>query len=613
MKRFLSLLLAALLCLSAAVLPAAAKDAAEPELTVQIQEEPKEPASQPKEETAEPEPTAQTPEEPTQPTQEDPTEAVSQPEEETDEPAVPETHRPLSPYHPPESEDYDGDWDAWKEDYEVWRFSLYARYYSWRGSEPDEYYRAGFEPVFRTFYADDPMLSIVDHFVFKKFTADVYENKKRGKRTFALVLDYFDTDEAEQACSTLRIPAELDGCSVQLDMWYFLSDDTDATRSIGYQNNVVKKLVIEEGPTAVSNYAFANFTALKTVYLPASVHTITRGAFQNCMNLKKVVARGNLDRIGARAFEGCENLHTFDALGQVRYIEGRAFANSGLRSVTLRGDVWLNAGDEDADPISYNFVDCRKLKKVQFTDIDSTDALHYLELGRHCFDGCTALNTVTLPLGVKRVDIYENAFAGCTSLRAVQHVANLKRIYNNAFLNCAALDTFVLPKGIEFAETDAFKGCTALKRFFVNSRNGNLLQYKDFDDGDYRGRNISGNFIASLPKDCTIYVVNKDMKYVFKTTGFQGAVKIRVSVPAPKTARLTKQNGKVRFVWSKVTKADGYRIWSYHPKTGKYTRLATVKAPKTTVTLKSNAKQFVIRAYRIEAGDVSWSTIKAFR
>ena len=121
------------------------------------------------------------------------------------------------------------------------------------------------------------------------------------------------------------------------------------------------------------------------------------------------------------------------------------------------------------------------------------------------------------------------------------------------------------------------------------------------------------NFLQDVPKKCTVYVSTKDMKYAVKAAGFKGAVKIRVNVPAPKTARVTKKNGQVTFKWSKVTKADGYRIWSYDAKTGKYTKLATVKAPKTTVTVKSNARQFVIRAYQIEAGDVSWSAMKAFK
>ena len=100
------------------------------------------------------------------------------------------------------------------------------------------------------------------------------------------------------------------------------------------------------------------------------------------------------------------------------------------------------------------------------------------------------------------------------------------------------------------------------------------------------------------------------MKYAVKSHGFPGTVKIRVSVAAPKAVKATKQNGKVTLKWSKVTMADGYRIWAYDAKTGKYTKLATVKAPKTSITVKSNAKQFAVRAYRIEAGDVSWSKLK---
>ena len=69
---------------------------------------------------------------------------------------------------------------------------------------------------------------------------------------------------------------------------------------------------------------------------------------------------------------------------------------------------------------------------------------------------------------------------------------------------------------------------------------------------------------------------------------------------------------RLAFRWSKVKTADGYRIWSFDPKTGKYTKLATVKAPQTSVTLKTNARQFVIRAYQKEAGDVSWSAVKTF-
>ena len=583
MKRLLSVLLAALLCFGAAVLPAAAEDAAAPEPTAQIQEETPEPQ-----------------EEPTEPIQEDSAEQ--------------ETHRPLSPYQRPDRNDYAGDNAAYAQDLKSWENSIYARYYHWRSSV--SYARIQYEKAFRAFYADDPDLLIEDHFVFKKVHTVVYENRKRVKRTYAVILDYFDTDEAEAFCTTLRIPAELDGDSVLINMCCDLYDDMDATASIGYANDTVKKLVLEEGPTAVSDYAFSNFTALRTVYLPASVKKIANGAFRNCRSLRKVVVRGALETIGCRAFENCESLHAFDALKSVAYLHARAFASSGLRSVTLCGGVWTNYIDEDLESCSANgetFADCKQLKTVTYTDPDEASRHTWLDIAWHCFDGCTALQKVTLPAVCSRVSICEYAFNGCTALNKVAQVQNLKRIYNNAFKGCSALQSFVVPIEIEFAENDAFAGCSSLQRLYVHSTNAALLKYSDYDDGDLRGREITGSFIDSLPKTCTIFVANKEMKYTFKTTGYRGPVKIRVYVPAPETVKIGRKNDTVTFKWSKVKTADGYRIWSYNARTGKYKKLATVKAPKTTVTLQSNAKRFVIRAYRIEAGDVSWSLIKAVR
>ena len=48
---------------------------------------------------------------------------------------------------------------------------------------------------------------------------------------------------------------------------------------------------------------------------------------------------------------------------------------------------------------------------------------------------------------------------------------------------------------------------------------------------------------------------------------------------------------------------------SYNAKTGKYTKLATVKAGVTSVTLKTTATRFAVRAYRVIDKDVSWSPI----
>ena len=99
------------------------------------------------------------------------------------------------------------------------------------------------------------------------------------------------------------------------------------------------------------------------------------------------------------------------------------------------------------------------------------------------------------------------------------------------------------------------------------------------------------------------------MKDAVKAHRFKGTVKISVTVKAPAQVKLAKQNGKTTVKWSKVKAADGYRIWSYNAKTGKYTKLATVKAGVTSVTLKTTATRFAVRAYRVIDKDVSWSPI----
>ena len=585
MKRLVFILLGILLLLGVAVLPAAAEDATAPEPTVQTQEE------------------------------------------------IP----PLSPYEAPDRRDYEGtdlNYDSVKYN---WEASLIGTYYRW--TRKDNWGNpAKFDRAFRQFYADDPLLMIENHIVYMK----KWETNREGQPVgdpFLVVLDYFDTDEAEAETTMVTVPAVACGLPVK-DIYMWREYAAGGLVSSGYYNDTIKTLVVKAPLQYIKAHTFSNMTALEKINLTRSGGSFGNCAFYNCKALRRLVCKKEVKLIGDEAFKNCEQLD-YRVSPWVVQIGRDAFRNSGIKKLELPLSVRLERFDPDsAGDAAYAFADCKKLtsvcftggkntrwyqlpyamfsgctalQTVRFTDTDPEDARLGLDITWRCFSGCTALQTVVLPAVCKWVNIYENAFEGCTALQKVAQVQNVKRIYQNAFLNCSALQSFVVSQEIEFAEDDAFKGCTGLQRLYVHSKNPDLLKYKDYDDGDMRGREISGNFLVSLPDRCTIFVANKEMKYVFKTTGCKGDVRIRVTVPAPKTARMTRQNGKVRFVWSTVTKADGYRIWSYDARAGKYTRLATVKAPKTSVTLKTNARQFVIRAYQKEAGDVSWSAVKTFK
>ena len=571
MKRFALILLGLLLCFAVFVLPAAAEDATEPAPTTQAQEETTEP-----------------------------TEPVTEPQPEA--PA-------FSPYAAPNWEDYEGDSDAYYNAFYEWETSIYGRYCSWSGRWDDQ--RGRFDPAFRAFYADDPEVFITDHFVYRKVTGYEYEGKKRVKRTFAVIYDYFDTDEAAAACTTLRIPAEIDGYRVLTNM----HDDSSWTGGVydgGYTNDTVKKLIIEEGVKTISSFAFSNFTALKAVRIPQTITKIGVGAFQNCTALKKVYGCEGLETVMSSAFAGCKKLYSFACMDKIRYYEGGSFSGCGFKTLSLAGNAVLGGGDEDYYEVWRVFDGCKKLKKVTFLP---TDQKANLNIGNEAFRDCTALKTVVLPKQCGKIFIGDYAFQNCAALETLKNTDRLATLERRVFEGCAAFRSLTLPAGFQNGAYDTFRG-SSLKELDIRSKETKLFDGSYESYWLYQGdvdEYIDQNFLKELPKTCTVYVVSKDMKNAVKSHGFKGTVKIRVDVPAPKTAKVTGQNGKVTLAWSKVKTADGYRVWAYDSKTGKYTKLATVKAGVTSVMVKSNAKQFAVRAYAVEAGDVSWSAIKAFR
>ena len=382
MKRFLSILLAALLCFGVAALPAAAEDAAEPEPTTQLQEELAQPA----------------PDDPT-------------------EPAVPEqTETPdFSPYAAPDWHNYD-DTQTYEDAYSEWEHSVYGRYFYWRSGLGED--RPRFDPAFRQFYRDDPELFIENHLVFKKVKSYAWEGKKRVKRTYAVILDYFDTQDA---CTTLHIPATLDGCPVS----FYMQRDSAWSGGLsdsGYTNNTVKKLILEEGITGVGAFAFSNFTRLIAVRIPSTVTSIGVSAFRGCTALRKVFGCAGLERLQSGAFQGCEKLRFFANMDKLKGIEGGAFANTGFKTLTLSGGVTLGGGDEDYYEVWKTFADCKKLKKVTFLPADKKATLN---IGSEAFSGCPALKAVVLPETCGKICIGDYAFRNCAALQTIKNTGCL--------------------------------------------------------------------------------------------------------------------------------------------------------------------------------------------
>ena len=72
--------------------------------------------------------------------------------------------------------------------------------------------------------------------------------------------------------------------------------------------NEVENLIIENGITAISNYAFSDCYSLQSVIIPDSVTSIGIEAFSYCSNITDITIPTNIQNVDTTAFYGCTGL-----------------------------------------------------------------------------------------------------------------------------------------------------------------------------------------------------------------------------------------------------------------------------------------------------------------
>lgn len=187
----------------------------------------------------------------------------------------------------------------------------------------------------------------------------------------------------------------------------------------------IRKVIIEEGVTAIGYNAFENCFNLESVSIADSVSSIGFAAFSYCEKLKEAVIPAGITEIGQSTFSNC----------------------SALESVTLPAGL-VSIGRSA-------FTRCSKLKTVKIPV--SVNAI-----GDYAFNGCTALESVTLPDGMET--IANGMFQYCESLTDIVIPDTVNMISDWAFYNCKALTDIVIPDTVTTISTYAFCGCEALKQ-----------------------------------------------------------------------------------------------------------------------------------------------------
>ena len=155
----------------------------------------------------------------------------------------------------------------------------------------------------------------------------------------------------------------------------------------------ITELIVPEGITRIPNSAYANCTRLKRLSLPASLLLVEERAFAECLALQNVVVPQSVSYVDEAAFSGCES----------------------LKQIILP----------------------KRIPVLGF------------------LDGCTSLESITIPGSVKAVESFD--FTDCTSLARVDIEEGVENIYGEAFRHCIGLKEVLIPASVTEIDEDAFE------------------------------------------------------------------------------------------------------------------------------------------------------------
>ena len=208
----------------------------------------------------------------------------------------------------------------------------------------------------------------------------------------------------------------------------------------------LKKVVIKDGVTNVSNYALFFLPAATQITLPESVTSIGRYGIALCAKLKGISLPKDVTGIGDFGLAG-NNFTSISLPDGLQTLGRGAFdACASLSGMTLPAAI-------TAVPDKC-FNDCTKLLTVDYKG-------EVTAIGERAFEGCKSLTKAPIPAAVTALG--NSAFNGCIALTDVTLPGGVTAVPDACFQGCIALADMKLPATVTSVGHNAFTGCKALK------------------------------------------------------------------------------------------------------------------------------------------------------
>lgn len=201
----------------------------------------------------------------------------------------------------------------------------------------------------------------------------------------------------------------------------------------------ITDLVIPEGVTRISSYAFVSCEAIKSVKFPTTLTSIGSNAFYQS-GLESVAIPESVTEIEEYTFSRCANLKSVTIPEGVTKIGFSAFTQCGIESLTLPSTI---------RSMSQSFYGNDKLASLTLTDGITTVS--------QSFYGCNALKEVHIPGSVK---LESTDFKGCENLETVTIGEGVEEI--TGFTDCGNLKSITIPSTASRVEAYGLRGCKSL-------------------------------------------------------------------------------------------------------------------------------------------------------
>lgn len=189
---------------------------------------------------------------------------------------------------------------------------------------------------------------------------------------------------------------------------------------------------------AIGKNLFENCRALEKIVIPSNITVISDGMFFDCESLSDVTLSDKTTELGRGAFRYCAQLMQISLPNTLKYIDIECFKDSGLTSIHLPVGI--------IDISNNCFENCKSLKTVTYDSL-------YMDVNTQGFKNATSLSTFDLNR-VRGVGM--EGFYNCYCLH-ITLSSTLTGIGDRAYHGCYYSGTkLTIPKSVSMIGTEAF-------------------------------------------------------------------------------------------------------------------------------------------------------------